>query len=280
MSETYQQIARAIDYLNHNFRQQPKLAEVAEQAYLSEYHFQRLFTDWAGVSPKKFLQYLTLDYAKGQLRKGLTLAETADASGLSGTSRLHDLFVTLEGVTPGQFKLAGEGLLLRYGIFDGPFGLYFLAALDEKICKLWFLDESEPVENLVQRLKAEWPGAKIQPDQIALETLARRIFVSGNSEQLRLLVKGSFFQLKVWEALLRIPEGRITSYDQIATAIGMPNASRAVGTAIGNNPIGYLIPCHRVIKKTGLFGNYRWGAVRKTALLGWEAAQTAKTEAY
>jgi AraC family transcriptional regulator, regulatory protein of adaptative response / methylated-DNA-[protein]-cysteine methyltransferase len=180
-------------------------------------------------------------------------------------------------VTPGQFKQAGEGLQLRYGVFDGPFGLYFLAALDEKICKLWFLDEFDSVENLIETLRAEWPGATLVPDQAALQNLSSRIFLSDNTTPLRLLVKGSPFQLKVWEALLRIPEGRVTSYDQIAAAIGMPNASRAVGTAIGSNSIGYLIPCHRVIKKTGLFGNYRWGAVRKTALLGWEAAQVNKT---
>ncbi|GAB3256870.1 methylated-DNA--[protein]-cysteine S-methyltransferase [Larkinella harenae] len=277
VNPSYRQIARSIEYVTANFRQQPTLAEVAEHANLSDYHFQRLFSDWAGVSPKKFLQYITLDFAKERLRGGITLAEAADETGLSGTGRLHDLFVGLEGVTPGQFKQAGEGLTVRYGIFESPFGPYLLGAIGDKITKLEFLDETEPTDEiqLASRFATDWPEAKLIHDTADLRLLADRIFVNSERKPLRVLVKASPFQLKVWEALLRIPEGQVVSYDQIAAAIGMPLASRAVGTAIGSNPVGYLIPCHRVIRKTGLFGNYRWGAIRKTALLGWEAAQAS-----
>ncbi|WP_460667171.1 methylated-DNA--[protein]-cysteine S-methyltransferase [Larkinella knui] len=275
---TYQQIARSIEFLTENFRGQPSLADVADRANLSEYHFQRLFSDWAGVSPKKFLQYLTLDFAKERLRRGLTLAEAADEAGLSGTGRLHDLFVVLEGVTPGQFKQAGNGLTIRYAVFESPFGPYVLGAIGDKICKLEFLDEVEPTDeiSLAERFITDWPEARLLPDAASLRPLATTIFAETGRKPLRILVKASPFQLKVWEALLRIPEGQVVSYDQIASAIGMPAASRAVGTAIGSNPVGYLIPCHRVIRKTGLFGNYRWGTTRKTALLGWEAAYAAK----
>jgi AraC family transcriptional regulator of adaptative response/methylated-DNA-[protein]-cysteine methyltransferase len=278
VNPTYQQIARSIEFLTENFRQQPSLAEVADRANLSEYHFQRLFSDWAGVSPKKFLQYLTLDFAKERLRSGLTLAEAADEAGLSGTGRLHDLFVALEGVTPGQFKQAGDGLTIRYAVFDSPFGPYLLGTIGDKICRLEFLEEADPTDamSIAHRFADTWPEATILPDSATLRPLADTIFTDAERKPLRVLVKASPFQLKVWEALLRIPEGQVVSYDQIAAAIGMPAASRAVGTAIGSNPVGYLIPCHRVIRKTGLFGNYRWGATRKTALLGWEAAYAGK----
>ncbi|WP_128544115.1 methylated-DNA--[protein]-cysteine S-methyltransferase [Larkinella soli] len=274
-SPTYQQIARAIEYLTEHFQEQPTLAETAEAASLSEYHFQRLFTEWAGVSPKKFLQYITLKFAKERLRRGHTLAEAADEAGLSGTGRLHDLFVVLEGMTPGRFRQAGDGLELRYGVFESPFGPYLLGAVGEKICRLEFLDEADPTDglSLTGRFAAEWPEARFIHDPVSLRPLADSIFGSEAPKPLRLVVKASPFQLKVWEALLRIPEGQVVSYDQIAGAIGMPTASRAVGTAIGSNPVGYLIPCHRVIRKTGIFGNYRWGAPRKTAMLGWEAVR-------
>lgn len=278
---TYQQIARAIEHLTDNFREQPSLSELADKANVSEFHFQRLFTEWAGVSPKKFLQYLTLEHAKQRLRNGAPLAEAAYESGLSGTGRLHDLFVTIEGVTPGQFKQLGTGLELNYGVFDSPFGSYVLGAINGKICLLQFLDEDD---DPVAILTAEWPEVSLWNNPQAIKPLADRIFsintsAMNSAQPLSVLVKGSQFQLKVWEALLRIPEGRLTSYDQIANAIGMPTASRAVGTAIGSNPVGYLIPCHRVIKKTGLFGGYRWGSTRKNALIGWEAARVNELQA-
>jgi len=274
---TYQQIARAIEHLTANFRDQPSLSELAEKANLSEFHFQRLFTEWAGVSPKKFSQYLTLEHAKTRLRMGVPLADAAHDAGLSGTGRLHDLFVTIEGVTPGQFKQAGSGLAISYSVFDSPFGPYVLGTIHTKIALLHFLNDGDEPETIVA---AAWPEASLHHDPIAIQSIADQIFPSADvvindssAQQLPVLLRGSAFQLKVWEALLKIPEGQLVSYDQIADAIGQPTASRAVGTAIGSNPVGYLIPCHRVIKKTGLFGGYRWGAERKQAMLGWEAAR-------
>lgn len=276
---TYQQIASAIEHLTTHYQEQPSLGELAEKVNLSEFHFQRLFTEWAGVSPKKFSQYLTLEHAKSRLRSGAPLADAAYDAGLSGTGRLHDLFVTIEGITPGQFKQAGLGLILFYGLFNSPFGAYVLGALNGKIAVLHFLNEGDEPETI---LTAVWPEVSLQNDPAAVQFLADQIFSStkdaGNqpANPLPILLRGSAFQLKVWEALLKIPEGRLASYDQIANAIGQPTASRAVGTAIGSNPVGYLIPCHRVIKKTGLFGGYRWGVERKQAMLGWEAARVDK----
>ncbi|MBO0935686.1 methylated-DNA--[protein]-cysteine S-methyltransferase [Fibrella sp. HMF5335] len=274
---TYAQIAEAIEHLAANFQQQPSLTDLADRANLSEYHFQRLFTEWAGVSPKKFGQYLTLDYAKKQLRAGQSLLHTAQDAGLSGTGRLHDLFVTIEGVTPGQYKQAGAGMTLTYGQFVSRFGPYVLGAIDGKVAVLQFLSETDLPEAIVQQT---WPNATLVHDPAALQPLADAAFANslnsyktGSLPTMSVMMRGSAFQLKVWEALLNIPEGALVSYDQIAQAIGQPSASRAVGTAIGQNPIGYLIPCHRVIKKTGLFGGYRWGVARKQAMLGWEAAQ-------
>lgn len=274
---TYQQIARAIEHLTTHYREQPSLSELAEKANLSEFHFQRLFTEWVGVSPKKFGQYLTLEHAKTRLRNGVPLADAAYDAGLSGTGRLHDLFVTIEGVTPGQFKQAGSGLTLDYAVFDSPFGPYVLGGINGKIALLHFLDEGDVPETI---LATAWPEATLHHDSATLQALANQVFPSPDAtladqdlQRLPVLLRGSAFQLKVWEALLKIPEGQLASYDQIAEAIGQPTASRAVGTAIGSNPVGYLIPCHRVIKKTGLFGGYRWGAQRKQAMLGWEAAR-------
>lgn len=282
---TYQQIAQAIEHLTTNFRDQPSLSELAKKANLSEFHFQRLFTEWAGVSPKKFGQYLTLEHAKTRLRTGAPLTDAAHDAGLSGTGRLHDLFVSIEGVTPGQFKQLGSGLTLSYGIFDSPFGHYVLGAINatsvvDKIALLHFLSNGEEPKTIV---KTAWPEVALRHDPASVQSLADQIFPATNvaidakpAQRLPILLRGSAFQLKVWEALLKIPEGQLASYDQIAEAIGQPTASRAVGTAIGSNPVGYLIPCHRVIKKTGLFGGYRWGVERKQAMLGWEAARVDK----
>ncbi|QJW89740.1 methylated-DNA--[protein]-cysteine S-methyltransferase [Spirosoma taeanense] len=276
---TYQQIAQAIEYLALYFREQPSLADLAERVNLSEFHFQRLFTEWAGVSPKKFSQYLTLEYAKRQLRNGVSLAGAAYDAGLSGTGRLHDLFVNIEGVTPGQFRQAGSGLTLIHGTFESPFGPYLLGAINDRIASLHFLNADDAPDAI---LTAAWPDVQLRHDPAAVQHLAEHIFPAigqmrpGPEKPLGVLLRGSAFQLKVWEALLKIPEGGLASYDQIATAIGQPTASRAVGTAIGCNPVGYLIPCHRVIKKTGLFGGYRWGAERKQAMLGWEAARAER----
>ncbi|MEZ0610567.1 bifunctional helix-turn-helix domain-containing protein/methylated-DNA--[protein]-cysteine S-methyltransferase [Fibrella sp. WM1] len=274
---TYLQIADAIEHLIAHQHAQPTLAELAERANLSSFHFQRLFTEWAGVSPKKFGQYLTLDYAKTQLRNGAVLSAVADEAGLSGAGRLHDLFVSIEGVTPGQFKQGGLGLLLHYGVFDSPFGPFVLGSIGGKVALLHFLTDDNVPETL---LTQAWPEATLVWEPAVVRPLAEQIFppvgVMGTSAQprrLSVLMRGTAFQLKVWEALLTIPEGHLASYDQIAATIGQPTATRAVGTAIGANPVGYLIPCHRVIKKTGLFGGYRWGTSRKQAILGWEAAR-------
>ena len=273
---TYQQIARAITHLTAHFREQPTLGELAETANLSEYHFQRLFTEWAGVSPKKFGQYLTLEYAKNQLRNGAPLTAAAHDAGLSGTGRLHDLFVTIEGVTPGQFRQAGVGLVLTYGLFDGPFGRYVLGVINSKVALLHFLTADELAGQIIADA---WPETSQVRNESGIQHVADQLFSKSvkhglsAEKPLPVLMRGTAFQLKVWAALLRIPEGGLVSYGQLATAIGQPAASRAVGTAIGQNPIGYLIPCHRVIKKTGLFGGYRWGTDRKQAMLGWEAAR-------
>lgn len=273
-SYTYRQIALAIEHLALRFREQPSLASVAEQAHLSEFHFQRLFSEWAGVSPKKFAQYLTIEHAKAHLYQGASLAEAAYQVGLSGTGRLHDLFVTIEGVTPGEFKQAGAGIPLRYSVFESPFGEYVLGTIHGKVCVLHFLDETE---DPVAVLRQAWPEALLVHEPAAVNPIAAQIFpIVGSlipNRPLHVLVKGTSFQLKVWEALLKVPEGRMVSYDAVAGAINQPTASRSVGTAVGSNPVAYLIPCHRVIKKTGLIGQYRWGAGRKQALLGWEAAR-------
>lgn len=281
----YQRIERAITYLETHWARQPALAEVAAHVCLSPAHFQRLFTQWAGVSPKKFGQFLTLDYARRRLRAGRTLETVADGAGLSGASRLHDLLVTLEGVTPGQFARAGAGLALRWAVQDSPFGPFLLAATPhDRLTHLAFLStETHAFATAFARLRAAWPEATLAEDGPGLAALTARIFpapagravAGGAPTPLALLVRGTPFQLRVWEALLRLPLGAVASYDAIGAAIGAPTASRAVGTAVGANPVAWLIPCHRVIQKSGRFGAYRWGAARKRALLGWEAAHTA-----
>jgi AraC family transcriptional regulator, regulatory protein of adaptative response / methylated-DNA-[protein]-cysteine methyltransferase len=268
----YDRIASAITFIRDNVQRQPELAEVAGHVSLSPFHFQRLFQRWAGVSPKKFLQFLTLTSAKNELRASHTLSEAAFAAGLSGTGRLHDLFVTLEGMTPGEYKSAGADLEIRYGLHDSPFGKMLLASTAKGICHLAFTDEPEAAHAELQHL---WSRARLLPDPEGTAPLAAKIFdpTGRTSGPLPLLARGTPFQLKVWEALLRLPEGALTTYGHLAAAIGLPKASRAVGTAVGQNPIAFLIPCHRVIRKAGGIGDYRWGPTRKTALLGWEACR-------
>ncbi len=272
-THAFQTIAEAISFLAANFQRQPSLAEAARHVHLSEFHFQRMFTEWAGVSPKKFTQFLSLGHAKEQLRRALPLDRVAHETGLSGTSRLHDLFVKIEGMTPGEFKLGGAGRTIRWGLFESRFGPCLLAAVDGKICRLDFPERPAEAEAILHR---DWPNARFENATDSLSTIYEKVFSPKPTmpDELRLLLRGTPFQLKVWEALLRIPEGRLVSYDQVAAEIGQPGASRAVGTAIGQNPVGYLIPCHRVIKKTGAFGEYRWSAARKAAIIGWEAARS------
>ncbi|UOG34156.1 bifunctional helix-turn-helix domain-containing protein/methylated-DNA--[protein]-cysteine S-methyltransferase [Leptospira noguchii] len=270
----YQKIAQAIQFIQKNAISQPELDEVAKSVNLSPFHFQRLFTEWAGVSPKQFLQYITLKNAKSILSKPqATLFDAAFETGLSGTSRLHDLFVKIEGMTPGEFKNGGENLKVRYSFQKSVFGDYLIASTEKGICNLFFYDI--PKEQIVSELKKQLDRADIIEQTDENQNRVIRFFdntLNGN-EKIKLHLKGTEFQIKVWEALLKIPEGQLSSYSDIADWIGQENASRAVGTAIGKNPIGYLIPCHRVIKNTGEIGEYRWGSERKMAMIGWETSK-------
>ncbi|WP_061249645.1 bifunctional helix-turn-helix domain-containing protein/methylated-DNA--[protein]-cysteine S-methyltransferase [Leptospira alstonii] len=271
----YKKIAAAIQFIQKHSVSQPELDEIAKSVNLSPFHFQRLFTEWAGVSPKQFLQYLTLQNAKSILsRPQATLFDAAFETGLSGTSRLHDLFVKIEGMTPGEFKNGGEKLKIRYSFQKSAFGDYAVASTEKGICNLFFYDVSE--EQIVSELKEQWDQADLIPQTDENQNRVVRFFDKTwkGKEKIKLHLKGTDFQIKVWEALLKIPEGKLSSYADIASSIGQESASRAVGTAIGRNPIGYLIPCHRVIKSTGGIGEYRWGSERKMAMIGWEASRT------
>ncbi len=269
----YERIERAILYLEKNFRRQPSLAELARNAGLSVYHFHRLFSRWAGISPKRFLQFLTADYARRLLSEPRNVLEAAYEAGLSGPGRLHDLIVNIYAVTPGELR-KGEGLTIRYGEHQSPFGRCFLAVTDKGVCALSFLAGRSAGEE-VDRLRKRWAKARIIEDRKATRPVAERIFGlsgCGGTARLPVLVKGTNFQVRVWEAVVRIPPGHAASYGEIAARIGEPRATRAVGSAIGRNPAGFLIPCHRVLRKTGAFGDYRWGSARKKAILAWEAA--------
>ncbi len=269
----YQRIAEAISYIRENFRAQPSLDEIAEHTHLSPYHFQRLFREWAGVSPKKFLQYISLLHAKRMLQENqATLFEAALETGLSGTGRLHDLFINIEGMTPGEYKNGGECLLIKYSFAESPFGKLIVASTSKGICRIAFAQEEA---STLQELKQQFPNATYQqqPDQLQLSAIS--IFNQDWSQlpRIKLHLKGTDFQLKVWEALLKIPMGRLSTYGKISREIQKPKAARAVGSAIGDNPVAFLIPCHRVIRASGEFGEYHWGSTRKTAMIGWEAAR-------
>jgi AraC family transcriptional regulator of adaptative response/methylated-DNA-[protein]-cysteine methyltransferase len=278
-SEDYLRIEQAILYLENHYKEQPSLEEVAANIGLSEYHFQRVFTRWAGVSPKRFLQFLTKEGAKDLLNRSENLLDTTHQVGLSSLGRLHDLFVTTEAVTPGEYKSHGEGVTIRYGIHLTPFGKCLIGLTEHGICHLGFVQttEGDAIDNLV----AEWKEAKMIEDFRATAALVEPIFslrFSDRIKPLNLHLRGTNFQLKVWEALLQIPTGTVTTYEGLAQRIGQPNASRAVGSAVGHNPIAVLIPCHRVIRKVGDFGNYRYGAQRKKALLAREFINTPVVE--
>ena len=269
LSQHYQLIEQAIQYIEANVHRQPELDEIASAIGLSEYHFQRLFTRWAGISPKRFMQFLTKEHAKELLARSENLLETTHQVGLSSLGRLHDLFVTTEAVTPGEYKSRGAGLTIRYGLHLTPFGKCLIAATERGICHLGFVQTSEG--NAIDNLVADWKQAKMIEDYKSTAPLAARIFLDRQpGSPLKLHLRGTNFQIKVWEALLNIPIGTVTTYEHIAAQIGNPNALRAVGTAVGHNPIAVLVPCHRVIRKAGEFGNYRYGAARKKALLAQE----------
>ena len=273
LSDDYALVERAIRYLDAHATRQPDLAEVAGAVGLSEFHFQRLFSRWAGISPKRFLQFVTRERARELLESSQNLLDTTFGVGLSSPGRLHDLFVTTEAVTPGEYKSRGAGVTIRYGIFPTPFGKCLLGATDRGICHLGFVEGSEG--DAVDELFAHWRQAELVEDHASTAALVEAIFRLGQQPHIpiRVLLRGTNFQLKVWEALLRIPPGGVGTYQDIATRIGHPRAVRAVGSAVARNPIPVLIPCHRVIRKLGEFGNYRYGTIRKRALIGWELAQ-------
>lgn len=272
----YTRVATAIDYIRKNFKAQPSLDQIAEKVNLSPFHFQRLFTDWAGVSPKKFLQYISVEYAKGILKdRQATLFDAAYEAGLSGTGRLHDLFIQIEGMTPGEYKNGGAELQINYSYAASPFGNILVASTLKGICHMAF---SEDEFESFNELKARFSNAHFRHFLDQRQQDALYIFTHDWTKlsQIKLHLKGTPFQLKVWETLLKIPMGELTSYGTIATRITRPNASRAVGSAIGSNPVAFLIPCHRVIQSGGATGGYMWGLTRKSAIIGWEAAKLNK----
>ncbi len=276
MSETdYARIEQAIGYLDAHFREQPSLAEIAAQVHLSEFHFQRLFKRWAGVTPKRFLQYLTVHYTGELLRNDHKVLEASLRAGLSGPGRLHEQFVNVQAMTPGEAQRRGAGLTIRYGLHPSPFGDCLLARTARGICALRFIDANEAADALSE-LRREWPAAHWVEDVAGGAGLAAELFEApykATDKRIELDLKGTNFQLQVWQALLRIPPGEVIAYQDLAEDLGRPEASRAVAGAVAKNPIAYLIPCHRVIRATGAFSGYRWGVTRKKALLGWEAAR-------
>ncbi len=275
-NRNYQRIALAIDYINENFKNQPSLDDIAAAIGISHFHFQRLFKEWAGVSPKKFIQYLSIGYAKNLLKnEGVTLLDAAHETGLSGTSRLHDLFINIEGMTPGEFKNGGEKLTINYRFAETPFGKIIVASTSKGVCHISF-EEDENIA--LSDLSKRFPRAKYHQMLDKFQRDALLIFQDDwqQLDRIRLHLKGTDFQLKVWETLLTIPMGELTTYGSIARIINKPKASRAVGTAIGNNPVAFLIPCHRVIQKSGSLGGYMWGTTRKSAIIGWEASEDGR----
>ena len=268
----YHRIADAIHFIKDNFREQPSLDEVAKHVNVSPGHFQKMFSDWAGVSPKKFLQYLSIEYAKEMLKeKQLTLFDAAFETGWSGTGRLHDLFMTIEGMTPGEFKNGGEALKINYSFSETVFGNVIIASTKKGICYLAFYDNKNVAFEELQKI---FPNAAYEQMTDIHQANALSFFSRNWDEasSVKFHLKGTPFQIKVWEALLKIPMGKLSTYSGVARSIDNLKASRAVGSAVADNPVAFLIPCHRVIRSTGDFGNYHWGSVRKTAMIGWEAS--------
>jgi AraC family transcriptional regulator, regulatory protein of adaptative response / methylated-DNA-[protein]-cysteine methyltransferase len=269
----YQRIAEAISYISANFKSQPDLDAVAEKVHLSPFHFQRLFAEWAGVSPKKFIQYLSVEHAKKLLHSGQsTVFDAAFETGLSGTGRLHDLFVKIEGMTPGEYRNGGEKLAINYSYAQSPFGNMLVASTTKGICHMAFADDAVTA---MLELKSKFPKAQYTQVLDMIQQNALYIFLHdwNRMGEIKLHLKGTAFQLKVWETLLKIPSGNLSTYAGIATHINQPGAARAVGSAIGSNPVAYLIPCHRVIQSSGVLGQYHWGSSRKAAMIGLEAAR-------
>lgn len=271
-SRDFQRIQQAIEFIVAQTPAQPSLEEIANAVHLSPYHFQRMFQQWAGVSPKKFMQFINVERAKALLDEHKTLQQVSHEVGLSSTSRLHDLFVSIEGMTPGQYKSGGAGLIIYYQFYDTLFGTLLIASTDIGICHMAFCEDLSIAQ---QELISFFANASFKHATHPLHEQGLSLFEppSDQIKPIHLHLAGTPFQLKVWQSLLSIPSGHVTNYAQIAQAIGQPKATRAVGSAIAKNPIAYIIPCHRVIRNTGELGNYRWGSLRKTAIIGWEAAQ-------
>ncbi len=273
----YAQIAHAIDFVSSNHRDQPELEDIASHIGMSVHHLQRTFSDWAGVSPKKFLKALTLDDAKQRLRDSESILDTAFDVGLSGPGRLHDLFVSLDAVTPGEFKTRGDGLVFRYGFHPSPFGECIIVVTDRGLTGLSFITASR--SDALDEQKAGWENAHWIEDFDTTAAYATQAFGDNGAQRdnLKLCLRGSAFRVKVWEALLSIPEGAVVSYATLATYIGRPGAARAVANAVASNLVGYVIPCHRVIRETGAISGYRWQPTRKSAILGLEAVRHTET---
>jgi AraC family transcriptional regulator, regulatory protein of adaptative response / methylated-DNA-[protein]-cysteine methyltransferase len=270
----YYRIEKAIGYLTDNFKEQPDLDEIARKVNMSPFHFQRIFTDWVGISPKKFIQYLTLEFLRNKISETENMMDAAELAGLSSQSRVHDLFISIEAVSPQQYKTSGKGLEIYYGYHASPFGLCFIAVSEKGICTLKFIDE-EKSRNEFELFSQQWQFASLVHKPDYTQQYIRKIFqpAKTNPEKLNLLTQGTDFQIKVWEALLKIPFGAVSSFQQIAQLIEQPNAIRSVGSAIGKNSILYLIPCHRIISKNGTMGNYHYGKVRKQTMIGWEMSK-------
>jgi AraC family transcriptional regulator of adaptative response/methylated-DNA-[protein]-cysteine methyltransferase len=268
----YERIENVIRHLNGHYLEQPDLKALAAIARVSEFHFHRLFSRWAGITPKELVKFLTAKHAKALLRGSQSVLDAALESGLSGPGRLHDLLVSVDAVSPGEFKNYGEGMAVRYGFHPTPFGTCLIGATARGICHLSFpeRDSSSRRASAIREIEAEWPKAVLRHDPGSTREFAAKMFHRRRSEKIPVLLVGTPFRLKVWEALLKIPSGCVLSYQDVARSIGAPKACRAVGAAVGANPVAYLIPCHRVIHETGIVGNYRWGQARKMAMLAWE----------
>ena len=273
----YERIARVIRFIDTHRSEQPSLEVLADHAGLSPFHFHRLFSAWAGVTPKDFLQCLTLAHARSLLRQGESVLEAAYAAGLSGPGRLHDLALSLEAATPGEIKSGGEGWTLNAGFADSPFGECLIAVAPRGICHVSFVQQGRGVEGALADLQCAWPRAILRRDDAAARDIAREMFLPHGERacapSLRVLVRGSTFQVRVWRALLAIPAGALVSYGGLAKSLNSPSGARAVGSAVAQNSVAYLIPCHRVIRETGVVGEYRWGHERKRAILAWEGAR-------
>ena len=272
LTEDYARVEQAILFLEQNFQEQPDLKTVADSVGLSEYHFQRLFSRWAGISPKRFLQYLTVEHAKQLLVESRSVLDATYETGLSSPGRLHDLFVSCEAMTPGEYKREAAGLSIIYGFHPSPFGECLLSMSERGICGLDFVT-NDGREAATAELAQRWPKATLVESPAETAPFVERIFSPAqNGQALPLVLRGTNFQIKVWQALLKIPSGMAVSYDDVAAMVGQPSAARAVGNAVAKNPVGYVIPCHRVIRKAGLVGNYHWGTARKKAILAWESS--------